>query len=297
MLLVRDESLLTLTERDPTGRFLLDEFVGLVDNNPSWDDDERTLIYEAIELMYEAHGVQDRGNGDAYITHPLRVAIDLCMQNASARLVAAGLLHDAPEDRAQAVSEYLMHERTSADQAVSLAAIHHKAPSSPTRSDYIELSLALLREHQTFSPAAVLVDEVTNRAYPPEIDALIQSDVLTAAKHAYRADQIKRHARAGSDEALLKFFDTYDNIRSLTRHEALHTEPLSLPRLEKLVEKYSLMIDTWLSLAAELPPDISLDRLVLCQERLRSLSHTIAQRKRLRAIAERAITGVEQSVA
>ncbi len=56
------------------------------------------LVRRAFEVAYNAHRDQRRSSGEPYIRHPLAVAhilVDLKLDQAS---VAAGLLHDVPED-------------------------------------------------------------------------------------------------------------------------------------------------------------------------------------------------------
>ncbi len=56
------------------------------------------LIERAYEMAEAAHEGQVRKSGDAFISHPLNVAIILAQLGLDATTVAAGLLHDAVED-------------------------------------------------------------------------------------------------------------------------------------------------------------------------------------------------------
>ncbi len=56
------------------------------------------LIKRAYEVAEEAHRGQLRMSGDPYILHPLATAITLAGLHLDATAIAAGLLHDVPED-------------------------------------------------------------------------------------------------------------------------------------------------------------------------------------------------------
>ncbi len=56
------------------------------------------LIRLAFDFAREAHGEQRRKSGDLYIIHPLGTAITLAEFGLDDRTIAAGLLHDVPED-------------------------------------------------------------------------------------------------------------------------------------------------------------------------------------------------------
>lgn len=64
-------------------------------NNPEADLD---LISRAYEFAKDAHGDQKRKSGDLYIVHPLATAITLAQLHLDDQTIAAGLLHDVPED-------------------------------------------------------------------------------------------------------------------------------------------------------------------------------------------------------
>lgn len=56
------------------------------------------LIEYAYKFAEEAHGQQKRKTGELYIQHPLHTAFILTQMKADAITIAAGLLHDVPED-------------------------------------------------------------------------------------------------------------------------------------------------------------------------------------------------------
>src|SRR5438046_2637854 len=57
-----------------------------------------TLITRAYELAADAHKDQVRKSGEAYISHPLAVAMIVAGLGLDDTTVAAALLHDAVED-------------------------------------------------------------------------------------------------------------------------------------------------------------------------------------------------------
>jgi GTP pyrophosphokinase len=59
---------------------------------------DTALIEAAYKLAVEAHGEQQRDNGDPYITHPLAVAEILAGYRLDAASIATALLHDTVED-------------------------------------------------------------------------------------------------------------------------------------------------------------------------------------------------------
>ena len=56
------------------------------------------LIERAHEVASTAHEGQLRASGEPYITHPTAVAYELATLQMDAETLAAGLLHDVPED-------------------------------------------------------------------------------------------------------------------------------------------------------------------------------------------------------
>lgn len=301
-----DNDLIFLTERDPSGRLLMERLSILIETRKDWSEDESSLVLDSLELMYEAHGHDDRGNGDAYVTHPLRVALTLCANYASAKLVAAALLHDSVEDAPRAVIQYLTSEatETTPTEAAELTACTNQILASNTpRGSLIEYGLLLMRYSPRYASVASLVDGVTNRAYPSGIDGMSDPHERKQAKHVFRADQIQRHIDSSEEEAILKFADTYDNIRSLARHEAYNSKPgdiefsRKLRSLEKLLDKYTLMINTWKNLGIRRPAVISSDYIAVCEKRLQIIASSKPIRERRRSLAHTVLAELERDAA
>ncbi len=61
-------------------------------------DDKVTLVKEAYEFASRAHKGQVRKTGEPYLEHPLNTAMILAEFHLDAETLAAGLLHDVPED-------------------------------------------------------------------------------------------------------------------------------------------------------------------------------------------------------
>ena len=80
---------------------------GLHDALNKFDPDARAFVGKAYELAMKAHAGQKRDGGEAYINHPLRVAIALVEKFGvkDHDFVAAALLHDALEDTAVTYDE------------------------------------------------------------------------------------------------------------------------------------------------------------------------------------------------
>ncbi len=67
---------------------------------------ENTAVLEkAYNFAVAAHGDQLRKSGEAYIQHPLHTAYILAEIKADLATVAAGLLHDVPEDTSHSIEE------------------------------------------------------------------------------------------------------------------------------------------------------------------------------------------------
>lgn len=60
----------------------------------------RRIITQAFELANDAHATQKRADGTPYIQHCLATAKTLAKIGMDARTIAAGLMHDVPEDTA-----------------------------------------------------------------------------------------------------------------------------------------------------------------------------------------------------
>jgi GTP pyrophosphokinase len=71
--------------------------------NPPTHEGEK-LVKNAYEFAKNAHGNQKRASGMPYIHHPLSTAKILATIGMDARTVAAGLLHDVPEDTPETLS-------------------------------------------------------------------------------------------------------------------------------------------------------------------------------------------------
>ncbi len=69
------------------------------------DDNAVALVRRAYDFARTAHGDQRRLTGDLYITHPLATAVTLAEMKLSPAVVAAGMLHDVPEDTAVTIDE------------------------------------------------------------------------------------------------------------------------------------------------------------------------------------------------
>ncbi|HBU28198.1 TPA: hypothetical protein DEB00_03735 [Candidatus Uhrbacteria bacterium] len=75
----------------------------------SWEDLERTiyahyqdpnldLVRQAYDFAKTAHGEQRRYTGAPYLVHPIATAVRLAEMELPLNVIAAGLLHDVPED-------------------------------------------------------------------------------------------------------------------------------------------------------------------------------------------------------
>ena len=72
--------------------------------NPPTHEGEK-LVKDAFEFADKAHGDQKRASGMPYIHHPLSTAKILATIGMDARTVAAGLLHDVPEDTPETLAK------------------------------------------------------------------------------------------------------------------------------------------------------------------------------------------------
>lgn len=71
----------------------------------SHPEDDVTILQLAFSLANEAHAGQLRKNGEPYIQHPLHTAYLLAEIRADLATIAAGLLHDVPEDTPHTLEE------------------------------------------------------------------------------------------------------------------------------------------------------------------------------------------------
>ncbi len=74
------------------------ELTDILNSLGSISPSNRALILRAYDFAYETHKGQMRLSGEPYIIHPLAVAAILAEQDADAKTIAAGLLHDCLED-------------------------------------------------------------------------------------------------------------------------------------------------------------------------------------------------------
>ena len=72
---------------------------------PVYSDGELDIIERAYHMALEAHAGQMRASGEPYITHSLAVSKILAEFGLDAEALAAGLLHDVPEDTPVTVAE------------------------------------------------------------------------------------------------------------------------------------------------------------------------------------------------
>ena len=61
-------------------------------------DDKVALVKAAYEFASRAHQGQVRKTGEPYLEHPLNTAMILAEFHLDAETLAAGLLHDVPEE-------------------------------------------------------------------------------------------------------------------------------------------------------------------------------------------------------
>ncbi|MBC7258680.1 MAG: GTP diphosphokinase [Chloroflexi bacterium] len=71
----------------------------------SVSQEDRELIERAYEVAERAHAGQTRASGEPYIVHSLAVALMLADLHLDPTTIAAGLLHDVPEDTAVTIDQ------------------------------------------------------------------------------------------------------------------------------------------------------------------------------------------------
>jgi len=77
----------------------LEELIDIIkEKNPQIDDDSLLMIERAFEFAHKAHEGQKRLTGEDYINHPFNTAKILTELNVDPDTIAAGLLHDIPEN-------------------------------------------------------------------------------------------------------------------------------------------------------------------------------------------------------
>jgi GTP pyrophosphokinase len=77
-------------------KLTLDDIFKALRHTPS--EARRKVITEAYKMALEAHHGQLRRSGEDYVQHPIAVAIILAEIGMGGKTIAAGLLHDVPED-------------------------------------------------------------------------------------------------------------------------------------------------------------------------------------------------------
>ena len=68
-------------------------------------DERKKIVTKAYELAVKAHEGQKRRSGQDYVQHPIAVAVILAGLRMGGKTIAAGLLHDVPEDTATPLAE------------------------------------------------------------------------------------------------------------------------------------------------------------------------------------------------
>ncbi|HAR99741.1 MAG: GTP pyrophosphokinase [Candidatus Moranbacteria bacterium GW2011_GWC2_37_73] len=74
----------------------LEDIIGALRNPPS--DARKKVIAKAYDFAVKAHAGQKRNSGEEYSQHPIAVAKILAEIGMGGKTIAAGLLHDVPED-------------------------------------------------------------------------------------------------------------------------------------------------------------------------------------------------------
>jgi GTP pyrophosphokinase len=72
------------------------------ENDPEADT---SVVEKAYVFAKHAHGDQERRTGELYISHPMHTAFILAQIKADTNTIAAGLLHDVPEDTATTLAD------------------------------------------------------------------------------------------------------------------------------------------------------------------------------------------------
>jgi len=100
------------------------------------------LVEDAYAFAAEAHQGQARKSGDAYIEHPLQVALILAEQQFDASTLAAALLHDVPENCDVSLDEirtrFGPEVAKLVDGTTKLGKLSLHAPSTANRASHAE---------------------------------------------------------------------------------------------------------------------------------------------------------------
>ena len=147
---------------------------------PHFSADEIGLITQAYQVAAKAHTGQTRRSGEPFITHSLNVAKILSTFELDAETLAAGLLHDVPEDTNITVQSLC----------------------------------------QIFNPAvAALVDGVTKLTEVEDFDHHHQNPLRTQTRKEFqRAESLRKMILAMGDDVrvvLIKLADRLHNMRTL----------------------------------------------------------------------------------
>ncbi len=74
-------------------------------NAGPYTDEDITFTKRAFEMAQSAHSTQMRKTGEPYVVHPFAVAMKLTDMQLPVEVIAAGLLHDVPEDTDVTIEE------------------------------------------------------------------------------------------------------------------------------------------------------------------------------------------------
>ncbi len=114
-----------------------------------------SLVEKAYNIAYKAHAGQTRKSGEAYIIHPLCVAIILAELEMDKETIAAGLLHDVLEDtkitKDELVDEFGAEVLLLVDGVTKLKHLHlsqkgKKGNKDKTAADRLEMQAENLRK-------------------------------------------------------------------------------------------------------------------------------------------------------